>query len=424
MPLAAFISRYFFATRSNADLSLLDQRNVDGIVHFLRNEPVEIGQILLREPRRLTRTNGLLDHGDGDLLRNVPDAAQIRKHLPLRQLLLRDVIRQRLGRHVQHPIAHGPRAAERRPQPDSREDEHVVALGGAERPPVVHFHGVERAAAGEDAPSVGPLERLLGRALRLRRGVGQGEDDGPLAVFRHVPDEPLGEQPAHGGHAEDHGGLVLVDDLRQRQPAVGVAGERRLLVRQLAQSLRSQEAVLVRDEEALPRLLLRPSVLHHRLHQNLSDSDTGAARTGDQNSLIPEGCGLFALGAQASQYSRQRRRPRSLDVVVEAQEVVAVLVEDLLCLVAAEILELDEHVRPAMAHRLEELVHQVVVRRPLQPRLLHAEVEFILQQRLVVGAHVQHDRHDAMGRDPSGRAVQAQLSDGYSHPVRAEVAEA
>ena len=53
-----------------------------------------------------------------------------------------------------------------------------------------------------------------------------------------------------------------------------------------------------------------------------------------------------------------------------------------------EVLELHDHIRPAIDDRLHELVDHVVVLRPLEPPLPHADVVRVVQQRLGLGSEL------------------------------------
>mmetsp|Transcript_17 Transcript_17/g.45 ORF Transcript_17/g.45 Transcript_17/m.45 type:complete len:238 (+) Transcript_17:782-1495(+) len=164
-------------------------------------------------------------------------------------------------------------------------------------------------------------------------------------------------------------------------------------------------------------------MLHHCLHENLRNSNPCAAGARNQNSLVSKSSRFFTLCTKASQNTGKGRCSRSLNIIIKAQELISVFVEYLLGHITAEILELDEHVWPAMTRRLEEFVHQVIIRCTLHSRLLHSEVEFIFQKCFIVGTNIDHHRHDTMGSNTSGRTIQTEFSDGDSHSIGTQVAK-
>jgi len=91
--------------------------------------------------------------------------------------------------------------------------------------------------------------------------------------------------------------------------------------------------------------------------------------------------------------------------------------------VVGEVLELHDHAGEHDLGRLDELFEQLVVRGPREAPLVDADVQRIVQQGLVVGADVEHDRQAAPRMQAGERRVQRELADWDPHAVRAEVAE-
>jgi len=102
------------------------------------------------------------------------------------------------------------RARHLRAQPDPREDVRVVALPRHVRLPV-HHHRVERAPARKQTLALAPRERLLRRALRLRRRVRQRHDDRPLVQLAHQVHHLLAEHPRLRAHPNDPRRLQRLD---------------------------------------------------------------------------------------------------------------------------------------------------------------------------------------------------------------------
>ncbi len=68
--------------------------------------------------------------------------------------------------------------------------------------------------------------------------------------------------------------------------------------------------------------------------------------------------------------------------------------------------------------------HHFVVLGAGEAGLARAEVVGVLDEGLVVGAHVEGDGHDAVRGDPAAGRVERQLADGDAHAVDAQVAQA
>ncbi len=130
-----------------------------------------------------------------------------------------------------------------------------------------------------------------------------------------------------------------------------------------------------------------------------------------------------------------------LNVVVEAEMPVSVLLEQVRCVGVAEVLELDQARGPPQLHGVHEFLDHVVVvltahthtssrstmrpsRRaivcvqtvligdvPSQPVVLSAEVERVIEELLVVGAHVEGDGERARRVNTARGHVQRQLTD-------------
>ena len=99
-----------------------------------------------------------------------------------------------------------------------------------------------------------------------------------------------------------------------------------------------------------------------------------------------------------------------LDVVVEAADLLAILLQDLKGVVVPKVLPLQQHVRPPGLQCRHELGHQCIVGGPSHAALAQALVALVLQQGGVVGAHVKADGQDLVGRHPRGRRVQQRLA--------------
>ena len=104
-------------------------------------------------------------------------------------------------------------------------------------------------------------------------------------------------------------------------------------------------------------------------------------------------------------HSREHHRRGALNVVVEAQRVAAIPLENRIRVLGLEIFKLNQRVRPAVAHAANKLLDEVVVLLALQTRVLTSEIIRVVQQIRVVRAHVQDDREHVLGIESTTRDV-------------------
>eukprot|EP00982_Pelagococcus_subviridis_P011224 31071-Pelagococcus_subviridis.AAC.10 len=317
-----------------------------------------------------------------------------------------------------------------RPQPETGEHVEVVPLVRDHRPPV-DDDVVERRPRGENRASARRLRRLLRGALRARRRVRQRHDDRPLVALAHRPQDGLREDPARGGRAHEHGRLRRRDDVLQRHPLgeiIAARGERAKVFhpgRARLQDARARDQTFVIDDvEPLVRVLFGQAVVNHRGVKEIRDAHPGGPRAADHEGLVDDRARLRPDARHRAVHAREHGHRGALNVVVEAQDVVTVPLQDGHRVLRREIFKLHERVGPAILHRLHELVHELVVLLPPQSRLLYPEVIRRVQELFVVRADVEDAREHLLRVDPRAGDVEVELSDGDAHPLRAEVAQA
>ena len=111
--------------------------------------------------------------------------------------------------------------------------------------------------------------------------------------------------------------------------------------------------------------------------------------------------------------ARERRRRDAADVVVERRRARRVPFLQTLTVLVGEVLELDDDpVAEPELHRVDEFVHELVVRFPFHPPRLLTDVQRIVQQRFVVGPDVDAHRQDVRGVQTPHAGVQTRLGDG------------
>src|ERR1700730_3342641 len=89
-----------------------------------------------------------------------------------------------------------------------------------------------------------------------------------------------------------------------------------------------------------------------------------------------------------------------------------------------EILELDQHARERLWCSRNEFVNELVIRRAAYAFLAQADIVGIVQQRFVVGAHIQHHRKTKLWMYSGTGGIKRELPDRNAHTVGAEIAEA
>ena len=85
--------------------------------------------------------------------------------------------------------------------------------------------------------------------------------------------------------------------------------------------------------------------------------------------------------------------------------------------VVGKILKLYEDARKGFARRCNELVNKPIVSRATQSFLAHAYIIRIVQQRFVVGAHVQHHGQTKLWMHASASRIERQLAHWDAHTV-------
>ena len=137
------------------------------------------------------------------------------------------------------------------------------------------------------------------------------------------------------------------------------------------------------------RLGLAQPFEHHGLDDHAGDAGAGRAGAQEHDSLVRE---LAAGDPQRAEHADQRRAGGALDVVVVAAHLVAIAVEQPHRVDTGPILEVDAAAREHLLHGFDELLDQGVALRHRRPRRADAEIERVVEQRLVVGAEVEHQQ--------------------------------
>ena len=114
----------------------------------------------------------------------------------------------------------------------------------------------------------------------------------------------------------------------------------------------------------------------------------------------------------------------ALDVVVERGQHLAVAVQQVEGVLLLEILPLEQRAGKAPAHGDDELLHDRVVLGPAQAPVGPAQIQVVVEQRLVVRAHVQADGQGMARIDARRSGIDGDLADRDAHAACTLVAQA
>ena len=197
-------------------------------------------------------------------------------------------------------------------------------------------------------------------------------------------------------------------------------GEPRLEVVE-ALHVAGQQAVAIDHEDACPRLGFAQAFSLHRQHDLLGDAAARRAGADEGHTLLAD---LLALGLAGRQQGTDAHRRGALNIIIEAAQFVAIAIQQRHGVGLGEILELQQHVRPATLHRGHEIGDEGVVLGLGHPRMAPAHVHRIVEQGLVVGADVESDRQRIGRADTATGGIQRQLADRNAHAADTLVAKA
>src|ERR1035438_4640891 len=293
----------------------------------------------------------------------------------------------------------------------------------------------DRAAGGDQPPPVSPGKQIG----RVRRGpscrMAQREDDRPLRVCSHFPDDRFRETAADCRRADQHGRFHPADYLGQSHavsvpimlPGVafgGRTGVRRLIVVQLTVHVGRQQAMAVYTPEAPGRILFGEALAHHGVAKLVGNSNPCRTGAEDDHSLVAQRHSADAHGGDGR---RQRDGTGALHIVVENADPVAVLLEDPPSIARRKILPLQQRVGEQLCRDSDVSVDEGVVAISAYTGVPVPDVHGIAEQTLAVSSgclnpavlrlphRVLHLLYDVAEFD-SGQALRVcGLRDGHRH---------
>ena len=210
------------------------------------------------------------------------------------------------------------------------------------------------------------------------------------------------------------------DCQRPARQRVALLHERRL-ERLQARHAFDQQAVAIDQIEAAARLRLRQAGIDHGAKQQRADAGAGRAGAEHGDALLGE---RRAGDVDGAQQRADRDRGGALDVVVEGAQAVAIARQQPVGVADGEIFPVQQHMRPALAHRGDEGGDEVVVVVAAHALVLPADIVRIVQMLAVVGADVEDDRQRRRRMQAGAGGVERELADRDAHAAGALVAEA
>mmetsp|Transcript_14481 Transcript_14481/g.41292 ORF Transcript_14481/g.41292 Transcript_14481/m.41292 type:complete len:373 (+) Transcript_14481:322-1440(+) len=284
----------------------------------------------------------------------------------------------------------------------------------------------------KEAAALGPFERILGAHLTGARTAVHGaperqrEDEGPLGPLAQSLHHLLGKRERRLvlRDADDHGRLDVLDGAEEIRTLCRVLNVWKLVILQpLGVGPRpDQKPVGVDHVDVLSHLehRLAPSLPLNRLLQQLGDRREHRRLPDQNNPLVTQGEARPPLGGQ---HGRQRENGQPKLHVREHGEGVSVLRQQPMLHVVRHILKVnhDGRAKPTL-HRIQKLIHQLVVRIPTHPPMLHPHINWIFQQSLRIRPVVDHHGKACRRVQPAQRNNLRQPRDWRPDRLHAEVA--
>ena len=220
-----------------------------------------------------------------------------------------------------------------------------------------------------------------------------------------------------GAHANQDAWLHCFHNLRKVLDSSVRMRERQLEFAQARGVCRDKTAAIHQPAVAV-RLVTRHTFAHHLLADEVGNTDRRTTRAEEEIGVVAK---LLAQDAVGAKEASHRNGGGSLNVIVEAADLVAVTRKKRHGGAIGEVFKLNAAARKDFLHGLNEFVKELVVRGAFDP--LHAQtgVERIFKERFVVGANIKHHRQRVFRRNACARGVQRKLADWNAHATDAKI---
>ena len=121
-----------------------------------------------------------------------------------------------------------------------------------------------------------------------------------------------------------------------------------------------------------------------------------------RNTLFSEG---NAGDIYRAKQSPNRDGSSSLNVVVEGAQLITVFRQQPIGVTDRKILPMQKYVRPSLAHSINETLNEVIIFKASDPPVSPADIEWISEEFLIVGANIQEDRQRCRGMQASASGI-------------------
>mmetsp|Transcript_26002 Transcript_26002/g.55689 ORF Transcript_26002/g.55689 Transcript_26002/m.55689 type:complete len:282 (+) Transcript_26002:1650-2495(+) len=281
----------------------------------------------------------------------------MREDLSVSRIFWCQTFSKRFGSEIEHSIGDFLCSAERSSQAKTRENVHVVTLRNGIFFPVADVDGVERRTRCKHQVSVRPLVSLCRSAFGFDRGVRKRENNWFVYVGCHFSDKIFREESTKCCHTQENRGLELFDDIDQGKLVVFVSGKLLLFGVEFVHSILSKQSILIYNKKGVFRRFFTVSLFQHSLVEDLRDTNARTSSSCNGDSLVAQGSHVCSLGSKSSKQSSKCCCPSSLNIIVEAQVIFSVLVEQSLCHGTIKIFELNENIWPSVTNRIHKFIH-------------------------------------------------------------------
>ena len=181
-----------------------------------------------------------------------------------------------------------------------------------------------------------------------------------------------------------------------------------------------QQALAIDHVEARFGLVLGQTLGQHRPQKQRADSDPRRASSQDCDAMLAQRHARHIDGREQCARGDDRG---ALDVVIEGAKAMPVSVQQSGCIVAREILPLQQYVRPPLRHRAHEGLDELVIVVPAHALMPPAHVKRVGKALSIIGPHIEHDRQGGGRMQPATRRVERKLANGDTHSSRALIAQ-
>src|SRR6185369_412955 len=216
---------------------------------------------------------------------------------------------------------------------------------------------------------------------------------------------------------DDAGRLQGLDRLDECRDRLSVLRERTLKVREIL-ARGDEQTIDIEEGVATSRFVYIHAGFSHGLADQLCNSGSRRASAEKQEPLIGD---FLLCDAQRGQDTSQRHSRGALDVVIERTDLVAVTLEERYGIDVCKVFPLDAAFWVELLHRRHELINERRVFVAADAALPQSQVEWVVEQSLVVRADVDNDRQAVLRWHAGTGRAKSEFPDRDAHAASAEI---